>query len=76
MCGNLQRVFNMGVHKYLDWELSDGSDDEMAYLKRYENGSMRSKKSRNRPRSTSSKGSSNNTDKENEEKSQDCSDSR
>ncbi|XP_050523733.1 bromodomain-containing protein 4-like isoform X2 [Daktulosphaira vitifoliae] len=75
MCGNLQRVFNMGVHKYLDWELSDGSDDEMAYLKRYENGTMRSRKSRNRQRSTSSKESSNNTDKENEEKLQDCSDS-
>ncbi|XP_050434602.1 bromodomain-containing protein 4-like isoform X2 [Adelges cooleyi] len=75
MCGNLQRVFNIGVHKYLDWELSDGSDDEMAYLKRYENGTMRSRKSRNRQGSTSSKGSCNNTDKENEEKLRDCSDS-
>lgn len=76
MCGNLQRVFNIGVHKYLDWELSDESDDEMAYLKRYENGTMRSKKSRNRQRSTSSKESCNNTDKENEEKLRECLDTR
>jgi len=76
MCGNLQRVFNMGVHKYLDWEMSEGSDDEMAYLKRYENGTMRSRKGRNRQRSTSSKESCNNTDKENEEKLRECLDSR
>lgn len=76
MCGNLQRVFNIGVHKYLESELSEGSDDEMAYLKRYENGTMRSRKSRNRQRSTSSKESCNNTDKENDEKLRECSESR
>jgi len=76
MCTNLQREFNIWVQKYLDWEMSEGSDDEMAYLKRYENGTMRSRKGRNRQRSTSSKESCNNTDKENEEKVQECSNSR
>lgn len=75
MCGNLQRVFNIGAHKYVEWEMSEESGDEMAYLKRYENGTMRSRKSRNRQRSTSSKESCNNTDKENEEKLRESSDS-
>lgn len=76
MCINLQREFDTWVHKYLEWEMSEGSDDEMAYLKRYENGTMRSRKSRNRQRSISSKESCNNTDKENEEKLQECLDTR